>query len=184
MIATDLKTGTVFKEDGVPFQVVKYSHIKSARGGANVKVKAKNLLTGALLEKGYLATAKVEDADVSRGNVQYLYNDGNNFFFMKPDTYEQFQINKKIVGDAADFMLEGETVQIFYFEGKPVSVDLPKTVVFEVEYTEPGHKGNTVTNTYKDAKLTNGTVIKVPTFVKIGDKVKINTESREYVSKA
>ncbi len=184
MIATELKTGIVFKEDKVPFQVVKYSHIKSARGGANVKVKAKNLITGAVLEKSYLATAKVEDADVSRGNVQYLYNDGNNFFFMKPDTFEQFQINKEIVGDAADFMLEGERVSIMYFEDKPVSVDLPKTVVFEIEYTEPGHKGNTVNNTFKDAKLTNGTKIKVPMFIKIGDKVKINTENKEYVSKA
>lgn len=184
MLATDLKTGVVFKEDGIPFQVLKYSHIKSARGGANVKVKAKNLLSGAVFEKGYLATAKVEDADVTRGNVQYLYNDGTNFIFMKPDTFEQFELSKDLVGEAADFMLEGENASIMYFEGKPVSIELPKSVVFEISYTEPGHKGNTVTNSYKDATLTNGTQIKVPMFIKIGDKVKINTETREYVSKA
>jgi len=184
VIATELKTGRIFQEDGVPFQVLKYEHIKSARGGANVKVKARNLLTGNVFEKGYDATAQVEDADVTRSTLQYLYHTGNNYVFMKPDTFEQLQVSEKIVGESAALLQDGEKVTAMYFNSNPIAIELPKTVVFEVSYTEPGFKGNTVTNVYKDAELTNGTKIKVPTFVKIGDKIKINTDTGEYSSKA
>lgn len=184
MIATELKTGRIFQEDGVPFQVLQYWHIKSARGGANVRVKARNLLNGSVLEKAYDAPARVEEADVSRGNLQYLYHDGNNYVFMKPDTFEQIEISEKVLGDAAAYIQEGEKVTVMYFDSRPIAVELPKSVVFEVAYTEPGFKGNTVTNVYKDAELTNGTKVKVPTFIKIGDKIKINTETGEYTSKA
>lgn len=184
MLATDLKTGRIFQENGRPFQVVKYEHIKVARGGATVKVRAKNLITGAVLEKSYLSTAKIEDAVVTRGNAQYLYKGGTGFVFMNPTTFEQLTISSEVIGNANKFLKEGENVQVMFFEGKPVTVELPKTMVFSVKYTEPGHKGNTVTNTFKDATLENETVVKVPTFIKIGDKVKINTASGEYVSKA
>jgi len=184
MLASDLKTGRIYQEKGQPFQVVKYEHIKVARGGATVKIKAKNLITGSVLGKSYLSTAKVEDASVTRGNAQYLYQSGTGYVFMNPKSFDQLTISSKVIGDASKFLKEGENVQVMYFEGKPVTVDLPKTMVFEVKYTEPGHKGNTVTNTFKDATLENETVVKVPTFIKIGDKVKINTASGEYVSKA
>lgn len=184
MIAVDLKTGKIFQENGQPFQVVKYEHVKVARGGATVKIKAKNLITGAALEKSYASTAKIQDASVTRSTAQYLYQDGTGFIFMNPDTYEQFTISAKIIGDSKGFMKEGEKVQVMYFEGNPVTVELPKTMVFTVKYTEPGFKGNTATNTFKDAKLENEIVVKVPTFIKIGDRVKINTVSGEYVSKA
>ena len=184
MIATELKTGRIFQEDGVPYQVLKYEHIKSARGGANVKVKARNLLTGNVFEKGYDATARVEEADVTRGNLQYLYHDGKNYIFMKPDTFEQVEIPQGIVGDASKFLQDGEKISVMYFNNRPVGVELPKSVIFEIAYTEPGFKGNTVSNVYKDAELSNGTKIKVPTFAKIGDKIKVNTETGEYVSKA
>lgn len=183
MLATELKTGTIFKEDNYPFLVVKYEHTKTARGGATVKVKAKNLVTGQVLEKRYQAKNTVEEADVHRKNVQYLYHD-NLYYFMDPETYEQFTIEEDILGDSTDFLQEGENVQVMFFEGKPVIVDLPLTMVFEIAETEPGFKGNTVSNVMKDAKLANGTVIKVPTHIKAGDKVKYNTQSREYVSKA
>ena len=184
MIVTDLKTGTIFKESGQPFLVVKYEHIKVSRGSANVKVKAKNLITGQVLEKGYVASAKVEDADVRRKNAQYLYRDGNTYNFMDPDTYEQFNISEDTIGFSAQFLKDGEKVQILYFEDRPVSVDLPVTVVFKVTYTEPGFKGNTVSNVLKDATLENGAKVKVPTFIKIDDIVKIDTRDGSYVSKA
>lgn len=184
MIATELKTGTIFKENGTPFVVLKYSHIKVARGGANVKVKARDLLTGSVFEKSYIATAKVEDADVVRKNAQFLFDDSQFLTFMDPDTYEQVRISHDTMGDDADFLQEGENVQIMYFEGNPVSVDLPNSIISTVTYTEPGFRGNTVTNTFKDATLENGVVVKVPTFIKIGDKVKVDTRTREYVSKA
>ncbi len=184
MIATDLKTGSIFKENGAPFVVLKYEHIKSARSGANVKVKARNLLTGQVLEKSYLASAKTEDADVRRQNAQYLYKDGTSYAFMDPDTYEQINIREEIVGDQYQFLKEGEKVQVMYFEDRPVSIELPITMIFEISYTEPGFKGNTVSNVYKDAVLDNNATVKVPTFIKIGDKIKVDTRTGEYISKA
>ncbi len=183
MLANELKTGTIFKEDNSPYLVMKYEHIKSARGGANVKVKARNLLTGQVLEKSYLASAKVDDADVMRKNAQYLYKE-KDYVFMDPDTYEQIYIAEDIIGEPAKFLIEGINVQVLYFEDRPVSVDLPITMVFEITYTEPGFRGNTVSTVYKDATLANGAVVKVPTFAKIGDKIKVDTRSGEYVSKA
>lgn len=184
LLATDLKTGRIFKEGGYPYLVVKYEHTKTARAGATVKVRAKNLVTGSVIEKGYLGSAKVEEADIIRKNAQYLYKDNTGYVFMDPGTYEQLSISPDIIGDSARFLVEGENVIVMYFEGRPVSVDLPITMVFEVKYTEPGYKGNTVSNVLKEATLDNGAKAKVPTFIKIGDKVKIDTRTGEYVSKA
>lgn len=164
--------------------VVRYEHTKTARAGATVKVKAQNLVTGAVLEKGYLGSAKVEEADITRKNAQYLYKEANKYVFMDPDTYEQIYISENIVGDQARFLVEGESVIVMYFENDPVSIDLPITLNFEVTYTEPGFRGNTVSNVMKDATLNNGAIVKVPTFIKIGDKVKVDTRIGQYVSKA
>lgn len=183
LIATELKTGKIFKEDNIPYVVLKYTHIKVARGGANVKVKARNLKTGSVMEKNYKATDKINDADVIKKNAQYLYK-GANFNFMDPDTYEQFQITEKIIGEPARFLTEGEKVIVQYFEGAPISVELPITMSFKIAHTEPGYKGNTVTNVLKDATLLNGAEVKVPVFIKQGDKVKIDTRTGAYVSKA
>jgi len=183
MIATDLKTGRIYQENGQPLKVLKYEHIKVSRGSANVKVRVKNLVTGQVLEKGYISTARVEDADVQTKNAQYLYNDGS-YVFMDPVTFEQFSISEDVLGDSSKFLIEGEKVVVQYFEGRPISVELPASLVFKVVYTEPGYKGNTVTNVLKEAKLDNGAVVKVPIFIKIGDKVKIDTRSGEYISKA
>lgn len=183
MIATDLKTGRIFKDNSQPYSVVKYEHVKSARGGATVKVKMKNLITGAVLEKGYNATDRVEDADILRKNAQYLYKE-NGYVFMDPKTYDQLTISEEILGNMAKYLIEGETVQVMYFEGSPVLVELPISIIYDVVYTEPGYKGNTVSNVYKDATVNNGAIFKVPTFIKIGDQVKIDTRSGEYISKA
>lgn len=184
MLATDLKTGTVFKLNGQPYIVTKYEHIKVGRGSANVKIKMKNIITGQVMDKGMVSTEKFEPADVSRKNAQYLYKENSNFVFMDPDSYEQFYISEDMIGDSSKFMIEGMEVQVMYFEGNPISVDLPISMVFEVTYTEPGFKGNTVTNVYKDATISTGAVVKVPTFVKIGDKIKVDTRDGSYSSKA
>lgn len=183
MLASDLKTGVIFKDTGAPFLVMRYEHIKTARGGATVRVKGRNLITGQVLEKSWGSSDKVEDADVTRKNAQYLYKD-NGYVFMDPDTYEQTTFPEDLLGDSAKFLVEGEKVQVVYFEDRAISIDLPITMTFEIAYTEPGFKGNTVSNVYKDATLTNGAVVKVPTFIKIGDVVKIDTRSSEYISKA
>jgi len=184
MIATDLKTGKVFKENSAPFLVVKYEHIKSARGVANVKVVAKNLLSGAVIEKGYKAGDSVVEADVYRKNAQFLYQDSGGFNFMDPVSFEQFSINEDTVREQGKYLKEGDSVVVVYFEGIPISVELPNSLAFEVSYTEPGFKGNTVSNVYKDAQLENGINARVPMFIKIGDKVKIDTRTGEYLSKA
>ena len=183
MVVTDLKNGTIFKDGGQPFVVLKYQHIKVSRGSAQVKVKAKNLISSQVLEKSWQSTAHVEDAYVETRNSQYLYKDSG-YVFMDPDNYNQFVIVEDLVGESAKFLKEGEKVMIKYFENNPISVDLPITMVFEIKYTEPGFKGNPVTNVYKDAQIDNGSVVKVPTFIKIGDKIKVDTRSGEYVSKA
>ena len=183
MIPTDLKTGRIFKDDNQPFRVEKYSFSKVARGGATIKVKARNLLTGQVLEKSYNGNARVEDAQMSKKSVQYLYED-NGFIFMDPVTYDQFTIKKEILGDTSYFLMPGSEVQVLYFEGSPISVEIANTLVLEVTYTEPGFKGNTVTNTLKDAVLENNLTVKVPTFIKIGDKIKVDTRTSEYISKA
>lgn len=183
MVVTDLKNGIIFKENGHPFVVVKYTHVKISRGSAQVRVKMKDLITGQVLDKSWQSTAHVEDTYVETKNAQYLYKDGG-YVFMDPDTYNQFTLDEETIGDVSAFLKEGEKVMVKYFEGNPISVDLPITMVFEIKYTEPGFKGNTVTNVYKDAEIDNGTKVKVPTFIKIGDKIKVDTRSGEYISKA
>lgn len=180
---TDLKTGTIFKENGQPWLVTKYSHSVVARGSANVKVNVKNLLTGQALLKSYSGNQTLEEADVRRKNATYLYSDSLHHF-MDPDTYEQFTIDAEGVGDSGKFLQDGAVVQVLYFEARPVSITLPNTLDFKVTYTEPGYKGNTVSNVYKDATIDNGTIVKVPAFIKIGDGVKIDTRTGEYVSKS
>lgn len=183
MLATELKTGTIFKMNDQPHIVIKYEHIKVGRGSANVKVRIKNIITGQVMDKGCVSTEKFEDAEVFRKNAQYLFKE-NGYVFMDPDTYEQFTISEELMGVSAKFLLDGQTVQVQYFEGKPISVDLPISMVFEVTYTEPGFKGNTVSNVLKDATITTGAIVKVPTFVKIGDKIKVDTRDGSYSSKA
>ena len=183
MLASDLKTGTIFKDNNAPFLVMRYEHIKTARGGATVRVKGRNLITGQVLEKSWGSSDKVEDADVTRKNVQYLYRD-NGYVFMDPDTYEQITLSEDLLGDSVRFLLEGEKAMVVYFEENPISVELPASIVFEITYTEPGFKGNTVSNAFKDATISNGSIVKVPPFIKIGDTVKIDTRTGEYVSKA
>jgi elongation factor P len=184
VLASSLKTGTIFKEDNAPWLVEKYEHTKTARGGATVKVMARNLLTDQVLEKRYQSNSKVEDADVLRKNIQYLYRDGDSYFFMDPDSFEQMRLTKQRVGESAKFLLEGELVQVMYFEGQAVSIELPNSMIFEVVQTTPGYRGNTVNNVYKDAELNNGTRVKVPSHIKEGERVKIDTRTGEYVSKA
>lgn len=183
MVVTDLKNGIIFQDNGQPFIVLKYQHIKMSRGSAQVKVRAKNIITGQVLDKSWQSGASVEDASVEHKNAQYLYQD-NGFIFMDPTTYNQFTIPSDVIGDSAKFLKEGEIVQVNYFEDQPFSVNLPISMVFQIKYTEPGFKGNTVTNVYKDAELDNGTKVKVPMFVKIGDKIKVDTRTGEYLSKA
>ncbi|MDR2063783.1 MAG: elongation factor P [Candidatus Nomurabacteria bacterium] len=177
---TDLKKGAVIQLDGQPFKVVEYSQKVMGRGGSIVNVKVKNLITGALLPKTFKGQDKIEPAEVNNRAVQYLYNDGTDFFFMDPETFEQYQVNKDLTDSAKDFLKEGDTVELQFFNGTIIAVILPKNLWLEVTYTENAVKGDTSSSIVKDATLETGLVVKVPAFIKTGDVVSIDTETYAY----
>lgn len=180
----ELKTGQIFKENEQPYVVIKYTHTKTARGGATIKIRARNLIDGSVIDRAYNGGSdSIEPADVLKKNAQYLYSDGAHFYFMDPTSYAQFEMPADALEEIAPFLVEGEIVSVLFFENNPVSIEIPNSIVLEVTYTEPGFKGNTITNVYKDATLSNNLSVKVPTFIKIGDRVKIDTRTKEYLSR-
>jgi elongation factor P len=181
--ASELKTGVIFKDNNIPYKVEKYEHSKTARSGATIRLRVRSLLDGSVAEKVYSSVDNVQEADIVKKTLQFLYKDSF-YVFMDPVTYDQEELSDEVVGDNKYYLKESERYTIMYFEGNPVSVEVPNSMVFEVQYTEPGFKGNTVTNTFKDATLVNGMEVKVPTFIKIGEKIKIDTRTGEYMSRA
>lgn len=177
---TDLKKGVVFQMDGAPYKVVEYNQKVVGRGGSIVSLKVKNLITGALLPKTFKGQDKVEPAEVSNKKVQYLYNDGEIFYFMDPETFEQFELSKDIIDEAAGFLKEGEALNLQFFDGKVINIELPKNVWLEVVYTENVVKGDTTSSVLKDVELETGLVIKVPAFIKEKDIVSVDTSTYEY----
>ena len=177
---TDLKKGVVFQMDGQPYRVVEYNQKVVGRGGSIVSLKVKNLITGALLPKTFKGQDKVEPAEVSNKKVQYLYNDGKNFFFMDPETFEQFELNKETIDDTAGFLKEAEELNLQFFDGKVINVELPKNVWLAVTYTENVVKGDTTSSILKDAELETGLTVKVPAFIKEGDVISVDTSTGEY----
>lgn len=177
---TDLKKGVVFQMDGAPYKVVEYNQKVVGRGGSIVSLKVKNLITGALLPKTFKGQDKVEPADVSHKKVQYLYNDGESFYFMDPETFEQFELAKDIIDEAAGFLKEGEDLNLQFFDGKVINIELPKNVWLTVTYTENVVKGDTTSSVLKDAELETGITVKVPAFIKEGDVISVDTATGEY----
>lgn len=180
---TELRAGTTYQEDGHFFVVISYEHIKMGRGSANIKVKVRNLKSGTITDKSYINGAKVDDVSLVKKDMQYLYGDDANVYFMDPETYEQIDFSKKLMSDFI-YLKEGETFTVSFLEGKPLSVLLPPKMVFKVVETAPGVKGNSATNVFKDAILDNGLTVKVPLFMKVGELIKVDTRSGEYCEKA
>lgn len=177
---TDLKKGTIFQLDGVPYKVIEYSQKVMGRGGSIVNVRIKSLIDGRVLDKTFKGNDQLDSADVTNKSVQYLYNDAGTFHFMDEDTYEQFELPADVVGDQAGFMKEGDRVQAQLFDGRVISIELPKNVPLKVTYTESVVKGDTTSSVMKDATLETGITIKVPAFVKTGDVVSVDTASGGY----
>jgi elongation factor P len=177
---TDLKKGTIFQQDGVPYRVVEYSQKVMGRGGSIVNVRVKSLLDGKVLEKTFKGNEQIGSADVSNQNVQYLYNDGNTFFFMNGDTFEQFEVPADLVGDGAGYIKEGDILQLQFFNDRPINVELPKNVPLKVTYAESVVKGDTANAVTKDATLETGISIRVPAFVKTGDIISVDTATGAY----
>jgi elongation factor P len=177
---TDLKKGTVFQWEGVPYRVVDYKQKVMGRGGSIVNVRIKSLLDGKVLEKTFKGSEQIESADVTSQGVQYLYNDGSVFFFMNGDTFEQFEVPADLVGDGAGYMKEGDIVQLQFFGERPINVELPKNVPLVVTYTEDAVKGDTSSAITKDATLETGITVKVPAFIKQGDLISVDTGTGAY----
>ena len=181
---TDLKKGAVIQIDGQPFKVIEYSQKVMGRGGSIVNVKIKNLITGAVLPKTYKGQDKIERAEVNNQTAQYLYSDGSNLFFMNPTSFEQFELPIEEAEDVTKYILEGAEVQLQFFDGKVINVELPNTVNLVVTYTENVVKGDTTSSVLKDAKLETGVTVKVPSFIKTDDVLKIDTRDGSYVERA
>lgn len=170
--------------DGTVYQVIEFLHVKPGKGAAFVRTKLKNVLTGTTIETTFRAGEKVAQANVDRREYQFLYADQGVWVFMNTETYEQVELTREQIGDAPNFLLENMMVQIAYWNGQVIGVDLPNTVELEVVETEPGFKGDTATGTYKPAKLETGYVVQVPLFINTGDVIKVDTRTGEYLSRA
>lgn len=177
---TDLKKGVVCQIDGQPYRVTDYNQKVMGRGGSIVNVKLKNLITGAVIPKTFKGQDKIEPAEVTSKTVQYLYNDGSVFFFMDPNSFEQFELSADLVDEAKNFMKEGDELALQFFDGKVITVEMPKNVYLEVTYTEAVVKGDTTSSVLKDATLETGVVVKVPAFIKVGDIISVDTSTGEY----
>lgn len=180
---TDLKKGTVIQIDGQPFRVTDYAQKVMGRGGSIVNVKLKNLVNGAVIPKTFKGADKIEPAEVSNRTVQYLYADGNDFHFMDPTSFEQFQLPAADMEDADKYLKEGDEVQLQFFGDKVINVELPKNLFLAVTYTENVVKGDTTSSVLKDATLETGLTIKVPAFIKVGDVVKVDTRDGSYLER-
>ena len=182
-IAGDLRNNTTFELEGNTFKVVEFQHVKPGKGAAFVRVKMKNVVTGAVLERTFNPSEKLQGAEIEKRNMQYLYNDGGLYYFMDNTTYEQIPLNEDQIGDALKYIKENMDVTMLSIKGNVFNVEPPMFVELEVTYTEPGFSGNTTTTSGKPATLENGLEISVPLFIEIGDVIKIDTRTGLYMER-
>lgn len=184
MTAGEFRNGVTFEMDGQVYQVVSFQHVKPGKGAAFVRTKMKNVMTGAVTERSFNPNDKYDEAFVERRDMQYLYNDGDLYYFMDLDTYEQEPVGKDILGDDFRFVKEEMMCKILSYKGSVFAVEAPMFVVLEITETDPGFKGNTATNTLKPATVETGATVKVPLFIDNGEKIKIDTRTGEYLERA
>ncbi len=181
--AGDFRNGVTFELDGNVVQVIEFQHVKPGKGAAFVRTKYKNVITGAVVERSFNPTDKYPTAYIERKDMQYLYSDGDLYYFMDMETYEQQPIDKSKLGDAFRFVKENEEVKVLSYKGNVFGVEPQTFVELEVTETDPGFKGDTATNATKPAVLETGTEIKVPLFINQGDKIRIDTRTGEYMER-
>jgi elongation factor P len=180
----DLRNGLVLNLDGQLWSVVEFQHVKPGKGGAFVRTKLKNVLSGKVVDRTFNAGVRVETATVDRREMQYLYRDGSDLVFMDTSSYEQIHVPAATVGDAVHFLLENQNAIVGLHEGVPLFVELPTSVVLAVDYTEPGLQGDRSTGGTKPARLETGYEIAVPLFITTGEKVKVDTRDGSYLGRA
>ena len=179
----DIRNGVVLSIDGQLWNVIEFQHVKPGKGGAFVRTKLKNVVSGKVVDRTYNAGAKIEIENVDRRDFTYLYNDGEGFVFMDVADYDQLTVPAATVGDAANFLLENQQVQIALNNGNPLYVELPASVVLEITYTEPGLQGDRSSAGTKPATVETGYEIQVPLFVETGTKVKVDTRTGDYLGR-
>jgi len=177
------RRGTKIEVDNEPYVVVEYLHIKMGRGGANVRTKMKSLLSGRVIERTFTSDEKIKQPDFEEKGMQYLYKEGDTFYFMDNETYEQISLTADEIGDVALFMPENITVKVQFYNKKPIGVEIPNFVELEVVETVPGVKGDTVSGGSKPAKVSTGGTVSVPLFINEGDVIKIDTRDGSYIER-
>lgn len=181
--AGDFRNGMTFEEDGNVLQIVEFQHVKPGKGAAFVRTKIKNVITGSVIEKSYNPSAKFPAAYVERKDMEYSYSDGDLYYFMDPETYEQVPINAHEVSDNFKFVKEQMVCKVCSYKGKVFAVEPPNFVELAITETDPGFKGDTATNATKPAVLETGAEVKVPLFIEEGDVIKIDTRTGEYMER-
>ena len=181
--AGDFRNGLTVEMDNGIFQIIEFQHVKPGKGAAFVRTKLKNIISGGVVEKSFRPTEKFPQARIDRKDMQYLYSDGDLYNFMDVESYEQIALNGDTVGDALKFVKENEMVKICSHNGNVFSVEPPLFVELEITETEPGFKGDTATGATKPAVVETGATVYVPMFVELGDKIKIDTRTGEYLSR-
>ena len=182
--AGDFKKGITVEWDGGVWNIVDFQHVKPGKGAAFVRTKIKNIMTGAVVERSFNPTDKMPKAIIETKEMQYVYNDGELYYFMDIETYDQMPLNHDQVEDAIPFVKEGTNVTMRFFKGQAFSVEAPNFVALEVTDTEPGFKGDTASNTYKPATLETGYTLQVPLFINTGDMIRVDTRTGEYMERA
>lgn len=184
MISTnDLRTGVTVEIDGDVYMVVDFQHVKPGKGAAFVRTKIKNIKTGQVFERTFRAGEKLNRAIIERKTLQYLYSEGDIYHFMDTQTFEQIAINKDQIGESINYLKENIEVMVMFYEGISIGIEMPTFVELEVSQTEPGFKGDTATGGSKPATLETGAIVQVPLFINIGDIIRVDTRTGEYLSR-
>jgi len=181
--SNDFKTGVSIEIDGDAYIVVEFQHVKPGKGAAFVRAKLRNLRTGAVVERTFNAGEKMPKAHLDRRNMQYLYHDGTYYVFMDNESYEQSLLTEEQMADSKNYLIENMNISVLFFKGDIIGVDLPSQVELEVIETEPGIKGDTASGGNKPATLQTGAVVRVPFFINVGDVIRVNTKTGEYIER-
>ncbi|MCL5795026.1 MAG: elongation factor P [Patescibacteria group bacterium] len=181
---TDLKVGRFFEFNGEPYVVTHSEHSKLGRGGAIMRTKIRNLLTGAIIDRTFKGSDAFSEPDLEFKKAQFLYKDSGDCYFMDPISFEQFSVKEEKIGLSANYLKEGTGVRVVFYQGHPINIELPIKLALKITYTEPGFKGNTTSTALKPATLETGAKIQVPLFVKIDDSIIIDTRTGQYIERA
>jgi elongation factor P len=177
---SDFKNGISIELEEQLYTIIEFQHVKPGKGGAFVRTKLKNVQTGAVIDRTFRAGEKFEQAIIERKDMQYIYNDGHNYYFMDKDSYEQIPIDQEKIGNYADLLKEGNDLEVTFYNDMVIGIELPASIALKVVKTMPGVKGNTVSGAMKPATLETGAVVQVPLFIKEGDLIRITTSDKKY----